>query len=73
MLKAESELERFTKPKRIICRDSLFNPYVQSDGSWGPYKTAKRFEDDQRADQYARNLGLVNYRILPISKPKVIK
>lgn len=75
MFKVEVSAERFTKPKRIICRNTLFNGYVQADGSWGKYKTAKRFEDEQRARQYANNLGLRagEYSILPISKPKAIK
>lgn len=64
---------KYTRPKRIICRDTLFKGFAQPDGSWGSYKTAKRFDDDETARVFAFLHELTDFQVMPISKPRAMK
>lgn len=39
--------------------------YAQRDGSWGPYKTAKRFANQRAADYFAESHDIQVYGLFP--------
>lgn len=44
--------------------------WMQRDGSWGEYKTARRFADQDKADAGARAAGHEVFGLFPVGKGK---
>lgn len=42
-------------------RKNCEDVYIQRDGTWGPYKTARRFSSQAAAERYARDAGIAVY------------
>ena len=61
----------FTKPK-IVVRRNQFAPdeYLQKDGTWGAYKTARRFASQAAAECVAWAHGIEVFGLFPVSTPR---
>lgn len=57
-----------TKPKTVIRKNSLaVDHYMQKDGTFGAYATAKRFATDDAADAFALLHGVTDHGLFPVS------
>jgi hypothetical protein len=57
------------KRKFVVRRGGFSHPvYLQKDGSWGIYRTAKRFTSQDKAENFYRaNYGGEDFGIFPVS------
>lgn len=64
-------LSKTTKPRCVVRKSGLqlHAEYMQPDGSWGDYRSSKRFRDQHEADNFARRYEC-NYGIFKVSLPR---
>lgn len=64
---------RTTQPRNVVRRGSLTeDKYIQPDGTWGDWQTAKRFSNEDLATQFYDRFfpGVDNYGLFPCSVPR---
>lgn len=63
-----------TTPKHVVRKGGVLpSVYLQKDGSWGEYKTARRFSTQAKADTAGRAAAGDNFGTFPTSTPRRIK
>lgn len=65
---------RMTTPRIVVRANVIWDArYMQPDGTWGEYETARRFKDQDAAEAAAEAAKLGPVGLFPISVPRRIK
>lgn len=59
-----------TTPRLVVRRNAVESSYMQPSGTWGDYRTAKRFPSEASADRFAASHGVTDHGLFSVSAPR---